>query len=122
MTANSTQHLWLGWLAPSLRFQDDDGITEDVCEFLQGFPVKQVVPERNGARIGAFVLLDKSISKAEFKELSRRLYHGEWPISVDDAQPKFALGGMAPANIAEAGTFVAMQLGTGVVPSLIQRT
>jgi len=70
-----------------LRSQDDDGITEDVCEFLEGFPVKQVVPERNGARIGAFVLLDRSISKTEFKELARRLYHGQWPISVDDAQP-----------------------------------
>lgn len=49
--------------------------------------MKQVVPERNGARIGAFVLLQEPIDKARFQEVSKRSYHGEWTISVDDAQP-----------------------------------
>jgi hypothetical protein len=85
--AHSTKHLWVGWLAPGLRLKDDDGIAEDVREFLTGVAVRQVVPERNGARVGAFVLLEESIGPAVFHELSRRKYHGEWCISVDDAQP-----------------------------------
>jgi len=87
MVAEITQHLWLGWLSPSLRFKDNDGIAEDVSEFLEGVVVKQVVPERNGARVGAFVFLEEPISKAKFQELSKRKYRGEWTISVDDAQP-----------------------------------
>lgn len=87
MTATCTRHLWLGWLAPSLRFKNDDGIAEDVCEFLRGISVEQVVPERNGARIGAFVLLDHPIDQSTFLELGERKYHGEWTISVDDSQP-----------------------------------
>jgi len=87
MVASSTRHLWVGWLAPNLRFKDNDGIAEDVFEFLEGLIVKQVVPERNGARIGAFVLLEEPIDQAIFQDLTRRLYHGESTISVDDAQP-----------------------------------
>jgi len=87
MIASATQHLWLGWLSPSLRFQDDDGVAKDVCEFLRGFSVKQVIPERNGSRIGAFVLLENAIDKAAFAQLSKRRYRGEAFISVDDAQP-----------------------------------
>jgi hypothetical protein len=87
MVTESTRHLWLGWLAPGLRFKDDDGIVDDVSEFLEGFAVEQVVPERNGARIGAFVLLQEPIDRQAFWELSKRKYHGEWTISVDDAQP-----------------------------------
>lgn len=86
MVAQSTRHLWVGWLAPCLRFKDDDAIAEDVVEFLKGFSVKQVVPERNGARIGAFVLLEDHIDRGAFRELSKRLYRGEFTISVDDAQ------------------------------------
>lgn len=87
MSAKSTQHLWLGWLDPALRFRDDDGVAEDVRTFLQGYEVSQVVPERNGSRVGAFVLLKESIGQASFHELSQRRYHGECKISVDDAQP-----------------------------------
>jgi hypothetical protein len=87
MIARNTRHLWVGWLDPSLRFKDDDGIAEDVSEFLQGLVVEQVVPERNGARIGAFVLLEEPIDKATFEGLAKRKYHGDWIISVDDAQP-----------------------------------
>lgn len=50
--------------------------------------MKQVVPERNGARIGAFVLLEDVISKAQFEALGKRPYHGTFNISVDDAQPQ----------------------------------
>jgi len=87
MDAASTKHLWLGWLDPSLRFQNDDGVAEDVCKFLEGCEVEQVIPERNGARIGAFVLLRKSISRSFFGELARRKYRGRFNISVDDQQP-----------------------------------
>jgi hypothetical protein len=87
MGASRTKHLWVGWLAPGLRFKDDDGIAEDVREFLAGVAVRQVVPERNGARVGAFVLLEEPIDPPAFQEISRRKYHGEWTISVDDAQP-----------------------------------
>jgi len=85
--AKSTKHLWVGWLAPALRFKDDDGIADDVREFLTGIAVKEVVPERNGARVGAFVLLEEPLSQTAFRELACRKYHGEWSISVDDAQP-----------------------------------
>jgi hypothetical protein len=87
MSADLTRHLWVGWLDPRLCCQDDDAITEDVEAFLVGHCVAEVIPERNGARIGAFVLLAKGISRTEFESLRRRLYHGEFRISVDDQQP-----------------------------------
>jgi hypothetical protein len=74
-------------LAPSLRFKDDDGIAEDVEKFLEGFRVKEVIPERNGARVGAYVLLEEAIDQGDFNNLCNRLYHGQCTISVDDAQP-----------------------------------
>merc|ERR1712070_1368070 len=38
-------------------------------------------------RVGAFVLLEDAIGRDDFIKLSRRPYHGEHAISVDDAQP-----------------------------------
>lgn len=87
MSAESTRFLWLGWLAPELTKQNDDAITDDVVDFLVGLEVESVVPERNGARIGAFAKLTKAISKAQYQEVVSRLYHGKFRISVDDAQP-----------------------------------
>jgi len=87
MTAAFTRHLWLGWLSPKLSRCNDDAIADDVAEFLEDLPVSEVIPERNGARIGAFVLLQEPISKTQFQELSRRTYHGQFTISVDDQQP-----------------------------------
>jgi len=49
--------------------------------------VAQVVPERNGARIGAFVLLADPIGRVSFQSISRRKYHGSFRITVDDQQP-----------------------------------
>jgi len=87
MTAESTRHLWLGWLDPKLRFHNDDVVAEDVSKFLEGHAVNQVVPERNGARIGAFVLLRDPVDRSSFAALASRRYRGEFRISVDDAQP-----------------------------------
>jgi len=87
MTLDSTRHLWIGWLNPKLRFTNNDDISEDVCEFLEGYAVKDVIPERNGVRIGAYVLLEESIGRAEFDELSLRKYKDTYYVSVDDAQP-----------------------------------
>lgn len=87
MAAALTSHLWLGWLAPELCEQDNDAVADDVTCFLSDCDVESVVPERNGARIGAFVRLASPISKAKFDELSRRLYHGKHVITVDDQQP-----------------------------------
>jgi len=50
--------------------------------------VREVRPERNGARVGAFVLLDQPVDRAAFRELSQRKYRGRYTISVDDAQPR----------------------------------
>jgi len=86
--ADSTAFLWLGWLAPELARQNDDAIADDVGAFLDGFQVQEVVPERNGARIGAFVRLTKPISKDQFAQVADRRYHGKFRISVDDAQPQ----------------------------------
>jgi hypothetical protein len=88
MTADSTSFLWLGWLAPELARQSDDAIEDDVADFLEGLQVQEVVPERNGARVGAFVRLAKGISKTKFSEVADRRYHGKFRISVDDAQPQ----------------------------------
>jgi len=87
MTVPCTRHLWVGWLMPELCFQNDDVVAEDVQEFLAGVSVAQVVPERNGARIGAFVLLEQPIDYTTFAALQKRLYHGSFHISVDDQQP-----------------------------------
>lgn len=88
MAASSTSFLWLGWLAPELARQSDDAITDDVTAFLKGLEVEMVLPERNGARVGAYAKLSTAISKAQYEEVARRLYHGKFRISVDDAQPK----------------------------------
>jgi hypothetical protein len=37
--------------------------------------------------VGAYVLLEEAISQADFKDLCNRSYHGQFTISVDDAQP-----------------------------------
>jgi len=87
MSADCTRHIWIGWLAPELCGCDDDEVSDDVKDFLSGFVVSQVLPERNGARIGAFVLLEESIDRSAFNLLQNRLYRGEFRISVDDQQP-----------------------------------
>lgn len=87
MTAESTSFLWLGWLAPELAKQSDDAIEDDIIAFLEGVKVEQVVPERNGARVGAFVRLANPVSKSEFEQLADRRYHDKFRISVDDVQP-----------------------------------
>jgi hypothetical protein len=86
MLADKTSFLWLGWLAPELARRNDDAIADDVSAFLDEVQVQEVLPERNGARIGAFVRLAKPISKRKFEQLADRLYHGKFRISVDDAQ------------------------------------
>jgi len=86
MVAQSTQHLWVGWLAPELSRASDDAIGDDVSDFLKGVHVVEVIPERNGARVGAFVRLKEPINKDCFKELSSRRYRGRFRISVDDQQ------------------------------------
>lgn len=87
MEAEATRHLWVGWLAPELCQQNNDAVAEDVERFLHGYAVAEVIPERNGARIGAFVLLTNPIGKADYNILRRRRYRGEGFISVDDQQP-----------------------------------
>eukprot|EP00812_Abedinium_dasypus_P011757 NODE_52_length_2378_cov_1310.253121.p1 GENE.NODE_52_length_2378_cov_1310.253121~~NODE_52_length_2378_cov_1310.253121.p1 ORF type:complete len:429 (-),score=114.47 NODE_52_length_2378_cov_1310.253121:302-1588(-) len=87
MTATSTRHLWVGWLAPELCSEDNDAVAKDVEEFLAGVSVAQVVPERNGGPVGAFVLLLEPINQTTFASISCRRYHGEFFISVDDQQP-----------------------------------
>jgi len=63
-------------------------VTEDVKAFLSDLDVEQVIPERNGARVGAFVLLGSAITKTQYEEVRRRLYRGSFRISVDDQQPE----------------------------------
>eukprot|EP00746_Dinoflagellata_sp_MGD_P071961 gnl/MRDRNA2_/MRDRNA2_29250_c0_seq1.p1 gnl/MRDRNA2_/MRDRNA2_29250_c0~~gnl/MRDRNA2_/MRDRNA2_29250_c0_seq1.p1 ORF type:complete len:819 (+),score=103.74 gnl/MRDRNA2_/MRDRNA2_29250_c0_seq1:64-2457(+) len=87
MSAESTQYLWVGWLAPELARSGDDAIFDDVCKFLSGIQVLEVIPERNGARVGAFVKLAQPVSREFFKEICSRKYRREFQISVDDAQP-----------------------------------
>merc|ERR1712176_1327198 len=77
MEAEATRHLWLGWLSPELCQHDNDTIAEDVKRFLHGYEVTEVIPERNGARIGAFVLLASLIGKADYNSLRKRRYRGE---------------------------------------------
>jgi hypothetical protein len=87
MTAASTKHLWLGWLDPALAAKDNDAVEADVTQFLAPFPLVEVRPERNGARIGAYAKLATAISQAQFRQLADKRYHGVHTISVDDAQP-----------------------------------
>jgi hypothetical protein len=87
MAASSTQFLWIGWLAPELASAGDDAIGDDVCNFLHGMSVAEVIPERNGARVGAYVRLVKPLLRENFGEVAARRYHGRFRISVDDAQP-----------------------------------
>lgn len=91
MAAEESSFLWLGWLDPALAVRNNDSVERDVVDFLQPFEVAEVFPERNGARIGAYVRLSRPISKAQYQELTRRKYQGRWTISVDDAQPKNSL-------------------------------
>merc|ERR1719329_1399619 len=74
MSAECTQHLWVGWLAPELCGCDDDEVADDVKAFLHGFLV-------------SVVLLAQAIDRKTFSLLQRRLYRGEFRISVDDQQP-----------------------------------
>lgn len=86
MAAASTRQIWVGWLAPELARASDDTISDDVCDFLHGVRVVEVAPERNGARVGAHVLLAEPLTKHEFVQVAARLYHGKFRISVDDGQ------------------------------------
>lgn len=87
MLTESTQYLFLGWLAPDLVGKEDEVIAADVKAFLEGFPVEEVIPDRNGARMGAFVKLSRAIDKAEFATIQGRTYRESFKISVDDEQP-----------------------------------
>jgi len=87
MDADFTRHLWIGWLSPDLCQKSDDAVEEDVKLFLKGYAIVEVIPERNGARIGAFVLLANPIDRSSFDVLRRRRYHGQIRITVDDQQP-----------------------------------
>jgi len=87
MAAETTRHLWLGWLAPELASASDDIISDDVCAFLEDLAVVDVVPERNGARVGAYVKLATPLSRDHFSDVAQRRYRGRFRISVDDAQP-----------------------------------
>jgi len=86
MSAESTSQLWLGWLDPELARADDDAIADDVCAFLHGLGVAEVIPERNGARVGAYVLLKAPLSREHYAALAARRYRNRCRISVDDAQ------------------------------------
>eukprot|EP01064_Diplonema_japonicum_P038067 TRINITY_DN910_c0_g1_i3.p1 TRINITY_DN910_c0_g1~~TRINITY_DN910_c0_g1_i3.p1 ORF type:complete len:919 (+),score=285.69 TRINITY_DN910_c0_g1_i3:63-2819(+) len=86
MVAQNTRHLWLGWLNPAVG-RDDEELAKDVKEFLKGHQVKMLKPERNAARVGAFVELETPVNQLQMAELNCRLYHGEHIITVDNAQP-----------------------------------
>ena len=87
MMAERTRHLWVGWLEPTLG-RDDELVREDVQAFLRGHEVAMVKPERNAARVGAFVELRSAVTQAQVAELNTRAYGtGGWRVSVDDAQP-----------------------------------
>ena len=87
MMAERTQHLWVGWLEPTLG-RDDELVRADVRAFLRGHEVAMVKPERNAARVGAFVELRSAVTQAQVAELNTRAYGtGGWRVSVDDAQP-----------------------------------
>eukprot|EP00755_Sulcionema_specki_P020942 Sspe_Gene.12849::Locus_4401_Transcript_1_1_Confidence_1.000_Length_2103::g.12849::m.12849 len=90
MEARETKYLWVGWLDPTLTTKDDSVVEDDVRDFLQlGASVKCVIPERNGnRRVGAYVELHAAISRDQVAALAHRPYHGEYIISVDDAQPE----------------------------------
>eukprot|EP01059_Diplonema_ambulator_P036700 TRINITY_DN926_c0_g2_i1.p1 TRINITY_DN926_c0_g2~~TRINITY_DN926_c0_g2_i1.p1 ORF type:complete len:1200 (+),score=408.55 TRINITY_DN926_c0_g2_i1:80-3679(+) len=86
MAAATTRHLWLGWLDPSL-VADEAALCKDVKLFLEGHEVVQVVPDRNGARIGAYALLKEPATQAQVAALNTKPYGKQGRISVDDAQP-----------------------------------
>jgi len=79
-----TKRLWVGWLDPGLVVQSSDALEQDVREFLGGFAVVKVSPERNAGRIGAHVTLESKIGASEVAILRRRRYHGEYLITVDN--------------------------------------
>eukprot|EP01062_Namystynia_karyoxenos_P031562 TRINITY_DN2340_c0_g3_i1.p1 TRINITY_DN2340_c0_g3~~TRINITY_DN2340_c0_g3_i1.p1 ORF type:complete len:511 (+),score=144.63 TRINITY_DN2340_c0_g3_i1:730-2262(+) len=87
IVSDRTRHLWVGWLDPRLCTASDDEIREDVADYLHGYDISKVIPERNGARVGAYVLLAHSISSDQFSDVTRRKYQGQYWISVDDTQP-----------------------------------
>jgi len=90
MVAETTQYLWLGWLDPSLAELNDDDVFDDVAAFLDEFEALEIIPERNGARVGANVKLSRPINQNEFTKLSKRRYRTHYTISVDDQQPNNA--------------------------------
>ena len=87
MMAEHTRCLWMGWLDPELG-RDDAAVEASVRTFLAGHKVVMVKPERNGARVGAFVELAAAVGQAQLAELNTRPYGARGlRISVDDAQP-----------------------------------
>eukprot|EP01064_Diplonema_japonicum_P003982 TRINITY_DN1263_c1_g4_i2.p1 TRINITY_DN1263_c1_g4~~TRINITY_DN1263_c1_g4_i2.p1 ORF type:complete len:1212 (+),score=312.10 TRINITY_DN1263_c1_g4_i2:65-3637(+) len=86
MSAASTKHLWLGWLEPTL-VKDEAVLKKDVTDFLEGHEVAEVISDRNGARVGAYVLLVHKISQIQVASLNNKKYRDSLRISVDDAQP-----------------------------------
>ena len=87
MMAATSSQLWVGWLDPSLG--TDAAVRADLCEFLKGCDVKQVIVERSSARVGAFVEFATSLTQAQVAELNTRPYGKEGhQISVDDTQPE----------------------------------
>jgi len=96
---DTAEYLWLGWLDPELCHAPDGAVFDDVSDFLQGIRVAEVVPERNGARIGAFVRLGEAISRQQYAEASRRPYHGRWRITVDDQPPGYVAPRVCPRLI-----------------------
>ena len=87
MMAAHTRCLWMGWLDPELG-RDDAAVEASVRTFLAGHKVVMVKPERNGARVGAFVELAAAVGQAQLAELNTRPYGARGlRISVDDAQP-----------------------------------
>ena len=87
MMAAHTRCLWMGWLDPELG-RDDAAVEASVRTFLAGHKVVMVKPERNGARVGAFVELASAVGQAQLAELNTRPYGARGlRISVDDAQP-----------------------------------
>lgn len=95
----TAQYLWLGWLDPELCYAPDSAIFDDVSEFLHGVVVAEVVPERNGARVGAYVRLREAINRQHFVEISARRYHGRFKISVDDQPPGWVAPRVCPRLI-----------------------
>lgn len=96
MKGDQTQHLWIGWLAPELCRLEDEAVFKDVCEFCHDCDVAEVVPERNGARIGAHVRLATPINRRQYNALVVRRYRGSLRVSVDDEPPGYRAKRLCP--------------------------